>query len=84
MNFKRQHGIVYNKMKSVQTDNMILYQPVPAPIDKIKNKYRWRMLIKGKVNSQLLDILTYSTQNDNLTKLKNTSIIIDINPNNLI
>lgn len=71
-------------MKSVQTDNMILYQPVPAPIDKIKNKYRWRMLIKGKVNSQLLDILTYSTQNDNLTKLKNTSIIIDINPNNLI
>lgn len=83
MNLRKQHGIVYNKMKSVQTDNMILYKPVPAPIDKIKNKYRWRMLIKGKVNSQLLDILTYSTQNDKVTKMKNTSIIIDINPNNL-
>ncbi len=83
MNLRKQHGIVYNKMKSVQTDNMILYKPVPAPIDKIKNKYRWRMLIKGKVNSQLLDILTYSTQNDKITKMKNTSIIIDINPNNL-
>ena len=83
MNLRKQHGIGYNKMKSVQSDNMILYKPVPAPIDKIKNKYRWRMLIKGKVNSQLLDILTYSTQNDKVTKMKNTSIIIDINPNNL-
>lgn len=83
MNFKRQHGIVYNKMKSVQTDNIIIYKPVPAPIDKIKNKYRWRMIVKCKVNLKVLDIIKYSIEDENLTKMKNTSIIVDINPNNL-
>ncbi len=83
MNFKRQRGIVYHKMKSVQADNMLIYKPVPAPIDKIQNKYRWRMVIKSKINTKTLDILTYSTQDEILTKMKNTTIIIDINPNNM-
>lgn len=62
----------------------MVYQPVPAPIDKIKNKYRWRMIVKGKVNSKILDILKYSTEQETISKLKNTSIMIEINPNNLM
>lgn len=84
MNFKRQHGIVYNKIKSVQTNQIFIYKPVPAPIDKIKNKYRWRMIIKGKVTSKMLDMIKYSTEDENLSKMKNTTIMIDINPNNLM
>lgn len=83
MNLRRLLGIVYNKMKSVQAEEIMVYQPVPAPIDKIKNKYRWRMIVKAKVNSRLLDRIKYATQDENLNKMKNTSIIVDINPNSL-
>ena len=83
MNLRKQRGIVYNKIKSMQDDSILIYKTVPAPNDKIKNKYRWRMIVKGKVNSKLLDILKYSTENENLSKMKNTTIMVDINPNNL-
>ena len=83
MNFKRWLGIVYNKMKSVSGENISVFKPVPAPIDKIKNKYRWRMIVKCKVNSKILDIINYSIQDENIAKAKNTSIIVDINPNNM-
>ena len=75
--------IVYNKMKKYENENLIIYKPVPAPIDKIKNKYRWRMIVKCKVNSKLLDIIKYSIEDEKILKMKNTSIIIDINPNSL-
>lgn len=83
MNLKRQYGIVYNKMKSVQADNVMIYNPVPAPIDKIKNKYRWRMIVKCKVNSKILDMIKYSIEDKRLNQMKNTTIIVDINPNNM-
>jgi primosomal protein N' (replication factor Y) len=63
---------------------MLIYKPVPSPIDKIKNKYRWNMIIKCKLNTRILDIIKYSIENDNISKIKNTSIFVDINPNNLI
>ena len=83
MNFKRWLGIVYNKMKSVSDETISVYKPVPAPIDKIKNKYRWRMIVKCKVNSKILDIINYSIQDEKISNIKNTSIIVDINPNNM-
>lgn len=83
MNLKRQYGIVYNKMKSVQADNVMIFNPVPAPIDKIKNKYRWRMIVKCKVNSKILDMIKYSIEDEKLNQMKNTTIIVDINPNNM-
>ena len=71
-------------MNSVKDDSFLVYNPVPAPIDKIKNKYRWRMIVKCKVSSKILDIIKYSTEDEKISKMKNTSIIVDINPNNLM
>lgn len=59
-----------------------VYKPVPAPIDKIKNKYRWRMIIKSKISGRLLDCIKYSMDDKN-TK-NGTSIIVDINPSSMI
>lgn len=70
-------------MKAVQTQNVIVYKPVPAPIDKMKNKYRWRMIVKCKVNSKILDMIKYSMEDEKLNQMKNTAIIVDINPNNM-
>ncbi len=74
-------GIVYNKIKSVQANNLLIYKPVPAPIDKIQNKYRWRMIVKCNLSSKILDIIKYGIEIGNN---KNTSIIVDVNPNNLM
>ena len=83
MNLKRLLGIIYNKIQKLSDNSILVYKPVPAPIDKIKNKYRWRMILKCKVNSKVLDLIKYSIENEEIIKAKNTSIIVDINPNNL-
>ena len=58
----------------------MIYKPVPSPIDKIKNKYRWRMVLKCKVTSKVLDIIKYAIEDENIKKCKNTSVVVDINP----
>lgn len=72
---------VYKKLKSVNLENLNVYKPVPAPIDRIKNKYRWRIIVKCKLNSTILDLLKFATNDEKIEKLKNTRIIVDINPN---
>lgn len=64
---------------------LLLYKPLPAPIDKIKNKYRWRIIIKciynDKINELLQDALN---EGYNQTKNTNTRIAVDLNPNNMM
>lgn len=73
----------------VEKENIgiMLYKALPAPIDKIKNKYRWRILIKCKFGEDIIDLM-----NDTLNKAQtikyckngDASISIDVNPNNMI
>lgn len=78
---KKVSNEVYKNLKKfINNENGMVYQPVPAPIDKIKNKYRWRLIIKGKVNNSMIDCINLSLNNLNA---KSTSITIDINPNNM-
>ena len=65
-------------------ENVLIYKPVPAPIDKIQNKYRWRMIVKCKVNAKILDLVKYGTTDAQIAKMKNTLVIVDINPNSLM
>lgn len=74
---------VYKKLISVQNENINIYKPVPSPIDKIQNNYRWRIIIKCKVTSKVLDIINYAINDDKLKKSKETKIIVDINPNTM-
>ncbi len=74
---------VYKKLKNVNLENLNVYKPIPAPIDRIKNKYRWRIIVKCKLNSTILDLLKFATNDEKIEKLKNTRIIVDINPNTM-
>ena len=74
---------MYIKLISVQNENINIYKPVPSPIDKIQNNYRWRIIIKCKVTSKVLDIINYAINDDKLKKSKETKIIVDINPNTM-
>lgn len=58
-------------------------KPLPAPIDKIKNRYRWRIIIKAKINDKLIDIINECLYNKELLK-NNSRIIADINPTNMM
>ena len=61
---------------------VILYSPVPAPINKIKNKYRYRMIIKCLYNNEINKLLQETIQNNELKK--DVRQIIQINPNNMM
>ena len=56
---------------------------MPAPIDKIKNKYRWRIIVKCKVTSNVLNMVNYAIEDEKIKKSKETRVVVDINPNTM-
>lgn len=61
---------------------LLLYSPMPAPIDKIKNKFRWRMIIKCLYNEQINALLSDALEkNDTKKEIRQT---IEINPSNMM
>ncbi len=71
--------LILNKI--YEGSNNVIFKPVPAPVDKIKNNYRWRIIIKGKVTSKMIDSIRYAM--DNVGK-HNVQILVDINPSSLM
>ena len=63
---------------------LILYKALPSPIDKIKNKYRWRILIKCKFSDEIINLINDTIDKYYTLKLKNTKIAVDLNPNNMM
>lgn len=77
-------NLVHKRLLSVQNDNMSIYKPVPSPVDKIQNNYRWRIIIKSsKVTSKVLDIINYAINDEKIKKSKEVKITVDINPNTM-
>ncbi len=56
--------------------------PSPAPIAKIKGKYRWQLLVKGRNRSSLYGFS--SDFLDECHKKRSAKIIIDVDPMNLL
>ncbi len=75
--------IYNNLLKNIEIEkaSVQVYKPLPCPIDKIKNRYRWRIILKGKLNNKVIDILEKSIQ---VAGNKTTRIIVDTNPTNLM
>ena len=68
------------KIRNIRID---VYNPVVAPISKIKNKYRWRIIGKCNLNNNVLNLVNNTLEEYYKLKFKNTSVIADINPNNM-
>lgn len=71
--------IFCNLSNLVNPNTTYVYKPCPSPIDKIQGKYRYRIIIKGKANTKLLNSIYKAID----VKLKDTSITVDINPNSM-
>ena len=61
-----------------------VYNPMPAPIDKIQNKYRWRLIAKGNVTDEVNVIINKCMHNLYQKNMRKTSVVVDINPNNMM
>jgi len=61
-----------------------LFMPVPAPISKIKNRYRWRIIGKCKLNSKVIDVINKTLEEYYSWGHKDTRIVADINPNSMM
>lgn len=73
-----------NKLYEVLHKQFNVYTPVPAPISKINNEYRWRVLLKEEIDYDKLKVFhelisVFYNQKDNEVKVS-----IDVNPNNML
>ena len=76
---------MFNMLKaSLEKYQINVFQPMPAPIDKIQNKIRWRIIAKGVVNEEVTIILNKCLQNVYGMNLRHTKVSVDVNPNNMM
>lgn len=72
------------KEEEAKGNNIIkIIGPSPAPIHKIKNKYRHRIILKVKDSDKLSSVLSGIKEAHEKSRLKNL-LTIDINPNSMI
>lgn len=70
--------------KNLNLEEFKVYKPMPCPIDKIQNRSRWRIIIKGNIDEKSNKILNKMLREIYSRNLKNTRISIDVNPNNMM
>ena len=73
----------------VEKENIgiMLYKALPAPIDRIQNKYRWRILIKCKFGEDIIKLMNDTIdKSQKIKECKNgdVKISIDVNPNSML
>lgn len=63
---------------------LFVSEPAPAPVVKLRNQYRWRILLKHRKIKNLTDILewVYDTHSD--SNKREWTISVDINPYSMI
>ena len=47
----------YNFLCAKKFDCVQVFRPAPAPIDKIQNRYRWRIIVKGNMTEAANNVL---------------------------
>lgn len=72
---------IYENLLKTNEKNMQIYSPMPSPISKIKNRYRWRIIIKCKIGNNIINKINLSVNSIKISN--NTHISVDINPNNM-
>ena len=82
---KKVAQLVYEKIiYNLNENEFKIFKPMPSPIDKIQNKYRWRIIIKGNMTEKANNILNKILEEIYSKNFKNTKISIDVNPNNMM
>ena len=76
---------IYNYLKNnLDGQEFNVLKPMPSPIDKIQNRYRWRIIIKGNMTEAANNVLNTCLRKFYNSNYKNTRVSVDVNPNNMI
>lgn len=76
---------IYNQLEQkLNYKNLNIFKPMPAPIDKIQNKYRWRMIIKGNMDRSINNEINSCLKEVYNKNLNDIRIVVDVNPNNMM
>ena len=76
---------IYNYLKNnLDGQEFTVLKPMPSPIDKIQNRYRWRIIIKGNMTEAANNVLNTCLRKFYNSNYKNTRVSVDVNPNNMI
>ncbi len=76
---------VYNYLKArLDGQEFCVLKPMPSPIDKIQNRFRWRIIIKGNMTESANSVINTCLEKFYDSNYKNTRISVDVNPNNMI
>lgn len=74
---------LYKLLKKYGQDKMQIMPPLPAPIDRIKYRYRWRIIAKCKLSNTIIEVINKSLEEYYKKKYLKTRVIVDVNPNNM-
>jgi len=58
--------------------------PAPSPLDKIKDNYRWQVLLKGRSADELRSFLAHLKREEKGINARSCSFIIDVDPENMM
>ena len=82
---KEVSDFIYTKLEqNLNNEDIKVFNPMPAPIDKIQNKYRWRMIIKGNMNENINHEINKCLKEVYNKNIKDVRITVDVNPNNMM
>jgi primosomal protein N' (replication factor Y) (superfamily II helicase) len=77
-------GLLMARLDSSRNGELVL-GPMRAPLSKIKNRYRWRIVIKCASMEKLINVLSEISDEFQKTKGKNEiELGVDINPVNML
>ena len=83
-NIKNISNEMYKKLlEKLNQEEFKIFRPMPSPIDKIQNRYRWRIIIKGNMTVEANEVLNQTLKEIYSRKIKDIRISIDVNPNNM-
>lgn len=71
-------------LKKQNIENCYISKPIPSPISKIKNRYRWRIILKCNFNGQIINKINEVMEEYYKIKTKSTRVIIDVNPSSMM
>ena len=82
---KKVSNQIYKNLKvNLENKGFKVFMPMPAPIDKIQNRYRWRIIVKGNMTEQVNGTINKELKEIYDQNLRDIRITVDVNPNNMI
>ena len=74
----------YNFLCAKKFECVQVFRPTPAPIDKIQNRFRWRIIMKGIVDSNFNGVCNDLLSQIYMRDVKDVRVSFDVNPNNMV